>query len=55
MNLKDKIAHTIPLLREALRHNIRALLNDLGAPLVKELERAIGGKLPQRRKLCIRL
>ncbi len=52
MNLKEKIAHTLPLLKEARKHNNRSLLNDLSASLVRELDQAIGrGSTNEDRKL----
>ncbi len=33
MNPKEKIAHTIPLLREAHKHKDRSLMNDLSVSL----------------------
>ncbi len=41
-DLKEKIAQTLPLLKEARAHNNRSLLNDLSDALMKDLDHAIG-------------
>jgi hypothetical protein len=41
ISLKEKIAYTLPLLRDAHKHNNRTLMNDLATALVKDIDRAI--------------
>lgn len=50
-DLKERIAHTLPQLKEARKHNNRALLNDLSDSLVKDLEVAISKSNNEDKKL----